>query len=100
MTTDTTLANTYNLKIEGSNSYTATWITIKVYVMTSACSSNTIYKNEITTPQKYLIGASAIILAFSPWTSSIAGCGVFTYTATFSDGSALNSNLITFYPTT
>ena len=35
-------------------------------------------------------------ITFTDWASSVAGCGAFTYTSTYNDNSALNSDYITF----
>jgi hypothetical protein len=33
--------------------------------------------------------------SFTAWTSSVSGCGLFTYTSTYGDGTSLNSAYIT-----
>ena len=35
-------------------------------------------------------------ISFTDWTSSLASCGSFTYTAVNNDGSSLDSSLISF----
>ena len=87
--------STYNLKVIGT---LGSWgsVTILVTVIIElGCADTTITPNTITT-KTYQITDPALTYTFSDWTSSVTGCGAFTYASTLSDNSALDSNYITF----
>jgi hypothetical protein len=48
----------------------------------------------------YTLGMPAKVMTITPFSDSAAGfCGDFTYTLTNSDGTAIDTNLLTFDPT-
>ena len=62
------------------------------------CADTTITPTTILT-QTYYVTDAASPFTFVDWSSSVTGCGSFTYSATLSDGSALPS-YIGFTPAT
>ena len=53
---------------------------------------------DIIPNQVYQVTDPALLITFIDWTSSVAGCGAFTYTSTLSDNSILDANYISFTP--
>ena len=87
--------NTYNLRVIGTlGSWGSATILVTVNIELG-CADTTITPNTITT-KTYLVTDPALTYTFSDWTSSVTGCGAFTYASTLSDNSALDSNYITF----
>ena len=74
--------------------YASSTVTFTVTV-TNDCSTTVIYPESIA-DQTYSIGDPPLSINFQEWTESIGSCGVFTYTATYENGTALDNSFITF----
>jgi hypothetical protein len=93
-TTDTDKRNLYSIRVRGyqgsySSHYTDLVISINVI---DQCRTATISTTAIATQEYQIIDITKAI-AISPFTSTMSDtiCGTFSYTATYSDGSALDT---------
>ena len=94
-TNDLAKVGTYNLKVIGTlGSWGSTFILVTVNINVG-CADTTITPVPITT-KTYQVTDPALTYTFTDWTSSVTGCGTFTYTSTFSSNTALDNNYITF----
>lgn len=95
-TTDATLKGARTISVKGQQGgYTGTAFTTTFVVTIISCLDNTFVKSSITA-QSYTIGATALSIAYTAWTSSLAACGTISYSSTDSAGTALDNAFITF----
>ena len=98
---DATKVGIYNLKVTGTVGLYATanvifTVTVNNNVVGN-CATTTISTMGGILAQSYQIGTTALIINYTDWTESVGICGPFTYTSTYSNGSALTvSSLVIF----
>ena len=85
------------MKVIGSvSSYASAFVTFTVNVTQGNCTTTVVNIQGGIAAKTYTIGGSALSFAFTEWTEDFGQCGPFTYTAAYTNGTALNPNLINF----